>query len=245
MNTNAPLRSSTRKLYDQIATLMRREILEGQWKPGDQIPTLQDLVKKYGVARITVRQAVTMLEKEGLVWRRQGKGTFVVDQVPSRPSLTMHTDWKNHIRTLEGAEAETIAVMDTIGAPDLKPGEGAPARAYHYMRKVLRSQDVSYAAVDVYLDRACYEKAPERFDNELVMPLLESLPNIQIGRVEQTLTIATADMETATLLEIPANAPVGRVRRIIQDKDGTVIYFGDVTYRGDYVKLQITVEPDS
>ena len=37
----------------------------------------------------------------------------------------------------------------------------------------------------------------------------------------------------------------GRVRRIIQDKDGTVIYFGDVTYRGDYVKLRITVEPDS
>src|SRR6476620_274605 len=63
--------------YIQLATLFRRRIPSGQWKLHDQIPTVEDLVEECGVARATVRQALGVLEKEGLIERFRAKGTFV------------------------------------------------------------------------------------------------------------------------------------------------------------------------
>ena len=50
-------------------------------------------------------------------------------------------------------------------------------------------------------------------------------------------------MEVAGHLSIPINAPVGEVRRVCTAPDGTVIYLGEVTYRGDYVHLEMDLKP--
>jgi GntR family transcriptional regulator len=72
----------------------------------------------------------------------------------------------------------------------------------------------------------------------MVIPLLESLPGVEIKSARQTLSIGTADVETARLLRIPLNSPVGEVRRVLQDQNGVVIYLGEAIYRGDMVKLE-------
>jgi GntR family transcriptional regulator len=72
----------------------------------------------------------------------------------------------------------------------------------------------------------------------MVIPLLETLPGVEIKVARQRLTIATADLDTAHLLEIPVNAPVGIVRRVLQDQHGVVIYLGTAIYRGDMVRLE-------
>ena len=59
----------------------------------------------------------------------------------------------------------------------------------------------------------------------------------------QTLTIGTADPETAGQLGIGVNAPVAYVRRVFRTPDGTVLYLGDVTYRGDLVQLEMDLVP--
>ena len=69
-------------LYLQVATALSRRIEVGEWKPGQQISTLAELEAEYQVARVTVRQAVEVLQDEGLVRCLQGKGTFVVEQTP-------------------------------------------------------------------------------------------------------------------------------------------------------------------
>ena len=56
--------------------------------------------------------------------------------------------------------------------------------------------------------------------------------------MHQRLTISTADLDIATLLEIPVGSPIGIVRRIIYDQRGVAIYIGDAVYRGDLVKLE-------
>ena len=48
-------------------------------------------------------------------------------------------------------------------------------------------------------------------------------------------------MEAAELLRVPVNTPVAQVRRVIHDAAGTVIYCGDLIYRGDFVKLDINL----
>ncbi|HEX2390411.1 MAG TPA: UTRA domain-containing protein, partial [Casimicrobiaceae bacterium] len=59
----------------------------------------------------------------------------------------------------------------------------------------------------------------------------------------QTLEIGTADVTVARLLGVPVSAPVAEVRRVCQDRHGVVVYLGEVTYRGDYIHLEMDLKP--
>ena len=50
-------------------------------------------------------------------------------------------------------------------------------------------------------------------------------------------------MEVARQLEVPVNTPIGEVRRVLNAPDGTVIYLGEATYRGDYISLEMDLKP--
>ena len=64
-------------LYQQISELLKEEIHAGRYKQGQKLPTELELCKLYHVSRNTVRGALQQLEKENLLLRQQGKGTFV------------------------------------------------------------------------------------------------------------------------------------------------------------------------
>ena len=79
---NQPLeRASSRTLYEQL-TLELRESLLSSFRVGEKIPTEDELVKRYKTSRSTVRRAIKDLVDEGLLMRRQGKGTFVSRSLP-------------------------------------------------------------------------------------------------------------------------------------------------------------------
>ena len=71
--------SSQEPLYLQVIEDIRRDIASGLYRAGEKIPSELELGDIYRVSRITVRNAVKVLEKEGLLIKRQGKGTFVAD----------------------------------------------------------------------------------------------------------------------------------------------------------------------
>lgn len=64
-------------LYQQIKNLILRSLEEGEWKPGDVIPSEQELAARFKVSQGTVRKAIDELAADNLVVRRQGKGTYV------------------------------------------------------------------------------------------------------------------------------------------------------------------------
>jgi GntR family transcriptional regulator len=76
--------TSDRPVFKQIADHLRTSILGGQLAPGSRLPSEQELIGRYGVARGTIRQAVNLLRGEGLVRTEHGRGTFVRDRPPVR-----------------------------------------------------------------------------------------------------------------------------------------------------------------
>lgn len=70
-------RDSTQPAYAQLAALLREKIARGEYRPGTQIPSVPELSATFGVASMTVRQAVDQLSREGAVVRERGRGTFV------------------------------------------------------------------------------------------------------------------------------------------------------------------------
>src|SRR5581483_299409 len=72
-------RSSPIPVYYQIALSLKQRLASGEWNSGMQLRTEPELAKEYGVSRMTMRQALAEMVKEGLVTRQRGSGTFVTN----------------------------------------------------------------------------------------------------------------------------------------------------------------------
>ena len=64
--------------YGALATALRQRVLDGEWKPGDMIPSESSLAASYGVALGTIRQALALLVQDGVLRRQHGKGNTMV-----------------------------------------------------------------------------------------------------------------------------------------------------------------------
>jgi GntR family transcriptional regulator len=227
-------------LYAQVGNVMRQRIRSGRWPPGRQIPTLEQLEREFGVARVTLRQALSLLETEGLIWRGRGRGTFVTERAAAG-WFKLETSRDQLIHSLEGNWSRLIGVEPQDSVPSLEPADGSAAPAYRHMRRVHGAADEPYAVVDMHLDRRVYELAPARFDSEMIIPVLDSLPEVEIADIRQTFTLGTADGEVAEHLSVPIGSPIGVMRRVVRGADGTAIYVGTVNYRGDVVRIEISL----
>jgi multiple sugar transport system substrate-binding protein len=76
-------RNSPIPIYHQLKTLIREQIKSGLWRPGDRIPTEQELCQLYDISRAPVRQALRELAQEGVLIRRPGLGTFINNRAPT------------------------------------------------------------------------------------------------------------------------------------------------------------------
>ena len=228
--------------YLQIADLMRQRIARGQWPLGDKLPSLEALVVEFGVARVTVRQAMDLLAREGLVSPQQGRGTFVT-ALPARTAwLKVQTTLDELAQTYRDDKPEIVSSDESLAAAPLRPEDGTPAERYVFMRRVHSKEGQPYCVINLYLDERIFRKSPKRFRSETVIPILNAMGDSGVAHAHQVLTIATADMDVARMLQVPVNAPVAEVRRVFTDAAGRVIYLGEVTYRGDFIHLQMTLK---
>lgn len=229
--------------YAQLADLFRGRIARGVWPQGATLPSIEDLMREFDVARVTVRQAVNLLAKEGLLSPERGRGTFVSRAPEQARWLRLGMTLQDLAEVYRNDRPQLTLIEQAAAAPRLEPEDGRPAQRYHFMRRVHSRNGERYCVISIYLDRRIFRMAPGRFRRETVIPVLLDLPRVKIARARQTLVIGSADVEVAKHLDLPLNAPVAEVRRVCQAPDGTVLYLGEVTYRGDYVRIQMDLEP--
>jgi GntR family transcriptional regulator len=229
--------------YVQLADLLRQRIARGLWRAGERVPTLEALTREFEVARVTVRQAVEVLAREGLLSAQQGRGTFVTAEPARGKRLRLQTTLRELAEVYRDDKPRLTLIEEATAMPRLQAGEGTPAARYHFMRRVHTRDGVSYCVISIYLDHRVFRKAPKRFRSETVIPVLLDLPGVKVAAAHQTLVIGSADVEVAGQLGVPVNTPVAEVRRVCRDASGTVIYLGEVTYRGDYVRLEMDLQP--
>lgn len=229
--------------YAQLAALFRRRIERGVWPPGAQLPTLEHLTAEFGVARVTVRQAVQRLVQEGLVSAQRGRGTFVTARPGHASGLKLATSLASLADMYRDDEPKLTLIEETSAMPRLDAVDGTAAPRYRHLKRVHTRDGVAYCVISIYLDERVFRQAPQRFRRHTVIPVLLDLPGVTIARAWQTLSIGAADVEVARHIGVGVNAPVAEVRRVCRDGDGVVIYLGEVTYRGDYINLEMDLKP--
>ena len=228
--------------YLQLADLMRQKIARGIWPYGHRLPSLEELGEQFGVARVTVRQAVDLLARDGLLSPQRGRGTFVTGEPVGR-WLKVDTSLEALSRMYRDTVPQMVTFDESTSAPALRADEGRPFERYVFMRRIHSREGEPYCVIDIHLAEAVFRRSPARFRDEPVIPILVGLRQPRITRAHQVLTIGTADMEVAHWLDIPVGSPVAEVRRVFRDASDRVIYLGEVTYRGDAVQVEMNLLP--
>ncbi len=230
---------SASPLYAQLADAMRERIVKGIWMIDMQIPTLPELAEEFEVGLITVRQSIQLLKKEGLLAPKQGRGTFVQAKPETHPQMRVESSLIRLAELYRKQAPRLIPLAEGMAMPRIDDSDGTPAPKYRFLRRIHASERQFTSVISAYLDERVFKLAPKRFRSEVVIPVLLDLKAVQIGSARQILTISTAGVEAANALDISVSAPVAEVRRVICAPDGTVIYLAELTYRADYIRVEM------
>jgi len=225
--------------------MLRSRIEGGEWAVGEKLPSIETLALQISVARLTLRQALASLEKEGIVDCRQGRGTFVSRDITHQRRLKVATDWSSLVNGIAEATQSMLPVADPPAFPKLNAGDGDPAPGYSYFKSVILKESIPYECMSYHLAKHIVDLDPQAFSNGPVLPRLAQLKSVRVKSARQTMIISTADVETATLLNIPLATPVMLARRVVVDADNIAIFVNEIAYRGDYVRFEVDLMPGS
>ena len=198
-------------LYEQAAEALRRDIRNGVYDAKYRLPTEEDLSAKYGISRITVRHALTELVREGLVERKQGKGTFIC-----RP--TMHKDLKRSGVSFtelcesngKRAGAKLLAGgIETISNPRVAEWLGLNiGDEVLRIKRIRYADDVPCVIEDNYFPPSFRDLLSIDLDHDSIYQWLREKRGINIVTGEMILRIIRADGQTARLLKMTRGTPL-------------------------------------
>jgi GntR family transcriptional regulator len=215
--------------YVQLAELIRQRVAKDHWPAGSLLPSIEQLMTEFDVARVTVHQAIALLADENILSPQRGRGTFIIGKPGTRRRLRVETTLDDLVAMYSGDKPDHATLAKGISNPVLTEKDGIAAPKYYYLRRVHSRNGERYCVISIYIDHRVFRRAANRFRRELALPVLTSLKGLK-------------HVETSRLLGIPLNAPVGEVRRVMCAPDHTVIYLAEVNYRGDYIHLEMNLK---
>ena len=232
---SAIYRNSPLPRYYQLKEIMRERIRAGEWKPGDLIPSERELGEKYGISRMTARQAITDLVNEGLFYREQGKGTFV-SQHKITQQLIRLTGFTEDIRA-RGQRPSTKVISAAMQAADEETAErlGISAGTLIFRLQRLRLADDEPLAIEVsqIAFKDCERLLEEDLESNSLYRTLESKYGITLMEADQELEAGLAGSEEAQLLKIPVGSPVLFTRRVTYTERNSPIEYARAVYCGN------------
>ncbi len=225
--------------YQRIQGTIRRRIEAGDLRAGDAVASERDLAKIHQVSLMTARHALATLEREGVVERRRGIGTFVSAPKIRFNKLMSYTE-QMVSRTLTAWSKVLVAKMiendqETAARLSLPPTS-----------RVIKLERLRHAAGEPFALETCYLSAAD-FPNLLDEPLgreslfgiLERNYKIDLGYADEEIDATAADPRTAELLAVPRREPVLRIRQVIYSTKGKIIMYVLGFYRSDRHNLVI------
>lgn len=237
---HAPLRAGPITLYAQLAGILRDRIVTGLWKPGDEIPTLEQLVEEFAVARVTVRQAIQILVEEGLLSSQRGRRTCVTfDPASVDAPLFSSIGSIDSDNDGNGYSIKVLSLQEFDQLPAQFAGLGTPAGKYIRIRKIDGLNGSPYTVSDNYVALSLYQRFPSGSEHTIKLSRLvrdNARPPLT-SAIERT-SISVATYEDATHLQVAVGSPVAHVMRAFFAPNRQLVYLGVLVYRGDRFSVE-------
>ena len=232
---SAIYRNSPVPRYYQLKEIMREKMASGEWKPGDLIPSERELGEKYGISRMTARQAITDLVNEGLFYREQGKGTFVSQRKVTQQLMRL-TGFTEDIRT-RGQAPGTRVLSAAMRPADETTAERLRIKPQElvFCLQRLRLADGEPLAIELSQLHfsGCERLLEEDLQENSLYRLLETQYGLPLMEAEQELEAGLAGNEESQLLKVPSGSAVLFIRRTTYTDRNQPIEYAKSVYRGN------------
>jgi GntR family transcriptional regulator len=226
-------------LYSRVETVLAREIADGDLRVGDQLPTEDSLISRFGVSRITVRRAIQNLVSRGLVEIRRGKGTFVAAPKITQ-ELTELSGFVEDMHALGRKPTARVIGKEIVTADATVARQLALTRGEHVVRirRVRLADGIPLSFDETYLPLEIGKKIiTNNLKAEPIFSLLERKYDVPLIEAEYKLDAVPAETEVAAALKVKQRSPIFRIERTSYSTGGRPVDYERLYYRGDLVRF--------
>ncbi len=228
-------------LYHQMKEALAGRIRSKDWRPGDRIPTEGELGEQYGVSRITVRQALAELVHDGLLIRRQGKGTFVAVPRIEQSLMSFYSFTEEfrkrgfipHNRVLDFNVQ--LADPDICERLDLRD----PNPHVYYLKRLRYADEVVMAVEATYLSRDLFPGlSREMLDDHSLYEIMHQKYGVGHTSADESFGATLISAEEALYFGLQEGSPAIDLERITFEGDRRIEYTRSVV-RGDKFRFRM------
>jgi GntR family transcriptional regulator len=227
------------RAYERIQHAVLHEIQNHQLKPGDPVASERELARVHDVSPMTARHALAVLERDGVVERRPGAGTFVARPRIHFNKLMSYTEQMGS----RGLAARSKLILNKITEDD---HEVAARLGLPMASRLVKIERVRYAAGEPFALETCYPPANE-FSGIVDAPLarsslfatLEHDYAVEIAYADEEVDATVAEGRVAQLLGVPKGDSLLRIRQVIYSSKGKPVIYVLGFYRSERHSLLI------
>lgn len=225
--------------YRRIQNAIRERIEAAQLKPGDAVNSERELAKIHQVSLMTARHALVELEREGLVERRRGAGTFVAPPKIHFNKLMSYTEHMSSRGLSAHSKVLCLGIVDNEHEIAARLGLPATGRLVKLERLRL-SADEPYALETCYLSGEEFSKlVSASLERGSLFAVLEHDFGVELAYADEEIDATAADSRTAEHLAVPRGAPMLRIRQLIYSTGGKATIYALGLYRSGRHTLTI------
>ena len=236
--SNGIVSESPIPLYRQVEDLVLQDIASGKLKEGDLLPSEIEMAKAYGVHQGTVRKAILNLTLKGILYRRQGQGTFVVFQ---KNSIKKYKNYRFTAKESGIYEPVNLALLETsvvrAGRDEAEQMQIKKGSKLIRLERFGNIGNNSYLHAVTLLPKKMYPGlenfTAEDFMKNTLWKLQEIYFKIRITKREEFITAITSDEKLSARLETNVNAPILRISMKASSETGQIC-----EYRVSHCKLE-------
>lgn len=232
-------RENTIPMYFRVAETLRSRIESRRYRPGELIPSEKELSREFNVSLITIRKAMELLVKEGLVARKRGLGTWVLSSNHGRLPIKLSGNFRDWFDSVSGRLQRLEAEVLEAGLADcpeqvariLGLQEGEPIWRMRRVRKH-KGEPISY-----YINYASSELAglvsAADFRKRSFLEVFQEKAGLRLKRLEQRVEATVADMDVSSILGVEFGSPLFFVENVYYTLQDRPVEVTHMYYRGD------------
>jgi GntR family transcriptional regulator len=236
-----PLPGGRAPLYTRLRQALRERVISGEWRPGDQIPTIRRLGELYGVSRVTVVQALDTLAQEGVLIRWQGKGIFVGQPRAAEPRIPLLSFTEETVARGATPSCRMLRLRLEPATPGLMARFNLKPDDRVVLLERLRLVNGSPLALQrAYLPEHFVPGLVEQRDPiESLYQVLSNTCGVLPTNAYESYEPIRLSPDQARLLETQPGAPAFHVDRTTSDQHGRTIEFVSSVVRGDRYEVRL------
>ena len=228
-------------MYYQLKELLREQIAAGEWQVGDMVSSERELSEQHNISRMTARQALKELTTEGLLYRVQGKGTFVAEPKIEQ-KLTRLTSFSEDMGTRGFDSGGRVLRLELISPSTLvcRALQITPDRQIVLLERLRLAEGEPIALEICHLYFNNVDKLlNENFEDHSLYNILRQQYNVLPTRAEQQVEASLCSQREQHLLNIKEGSPVLRNRRVAFSQWERPFEYTESAYRADRYVFQV------